>query len=791
MVYKYKVPIQFVVCFMFFLCGGVAAFGQNVDRYKIIKKIDITGNERISAAAIKSTIVTKVGDIYSSETISKDVDAIWSLGFFNEIEVELDQFEGGIKVGFIVLERPVVRNLTFIGCNKIKAKKLKEKVDLLENDDLKLYMLKLDEDKIRDFYHEKGFLFAKVSAEQRPVRGGVEIVYHIDEGPKVRVAKIGFKGNESIEDKILLKYMKTKPKRFPKLLFGGLFEKEEFEDDIERLREYYRAKGWLDAEVGSQIDYSPDKSLMYITVVVNEEERYFVDHITINGQTIFSDNEILNSIQLVDGGPFLLELLEKDLFDLRMIYGEQGFSNVRINEEHYFDPDSTDINVDFNITENERVFIEKIKITGNDKTKDNVIRRQLEFYPGDYLNIAKVKEAQQNLMNTGYFDNESGNPVDLNFEPGSKPNTQNVLIDVKEGRSGMLRFGGGFGANVGIFGDISYTDRNFDILDLPKDLNDLLAGNAFRGAGHVFSIRVAPGLKRQEASLSVFNPAVYDSNYSAGFSLFSFSRKREDYDEKRKGAKINLGKRYNRSLFVGLTPSFEVITINDVDEDLDDTELSRADAPEDVFDVEGDHSKLGAELKASINTRDNPFLPSRGYIAETSLEVAGLDVEIVKYVLSLKKFQTVYNSAKKGKHTLTMSGTLGLVETTSGADVPIFERFFAGGSGSIRGFKFRGASPVEDNQQIGGNVLMLASLEYNFPVVKKFLRGVAFFDAGKADKDIADINLDNFRASAGFGVRISVPILGRATIALDWGFPVVQQDDDEIQRFSFNMGQGG
>lgn len=783
--------IIYIVFFSVSILFSKSAYigAQDVDRYKVIKKIEISGNKRISSAAIKSTIATKEGDIYSSEAVGKDVDAVWSLGFFDSIDVEVEPSEDGIKIIFKVYERPVVKRIIFVGNNKISDKKLRGSIDLLENDDLKHYLLKMDEDKIRKLYHEKGFLFAKVTVEEKIINGETEIIYHIDEGAKVRIAEIGFKGNLSIEDKKLLRVMKTRPKRFPAILFQGLFDKDQFESDIEKVKTYYRQKGWLDAEINWEIGYSSDKMLAFLTVNVDENERYFVDDITTNGQTIFSEKELHDSLQMVEGGPFLLELLEKDIFEMRLLYGEQGFTNVKIEEKHYFNPDDTNVRVIYNIKENERIFIEKIKITGNDKTKDNVIRRQLTFFPGEHLNVSKVRESQQQLINTGYFDNESGAPVSIGFEPGSKPNTQNVLIDVKEGRSGMLRFGGGFGANVGIFGDISYTDRNFDILDLPKDLNDLLSGNAFRGAGHVFSIRVSPGLQRQEATISVFNPSVYDSPYNAGASLFSFSRKREDFDEKRKGGRITIGRRINKYLTVGLTPAFEVITVDDIDTNEEEDENNDI-VPQDVFDVEGDNSKLGAEVKANINTRDNPFLPSKGYVAETSLEVSGLDVDIVKFIIAGRKYQTIYNSPKKGKHIISLGGTAGFIETTSGEDVPIFERFFAGGTGSIRGFRFRGASPIEDGEQVGGNLLLLASLEYNFPIFKDLLRGVTFLDAGKADKDIGDINLDNFRASYGFGMRLSVPIFGRAVISLDYAFPIVQQDGDEVQRFSFNVGQG-
>ncbi|MGR3318965.1 MAG: outer membrane protein assembly factor BamA [Candidatus Anammoxibacter sp.] len=763
---------------------------QDIDRYKFIKEIEIVGNKRISAAAIKSTITTKEGDIYSASAISKDVDAIWSLGFFDSIDVEVEPVEGGIKIIFQVYERLVVKSIRFVGNDRISEKKLKETINLLEHDDLKHYLLKLDEDRIRQLYHKKGFLFADIKVEERIVNGETEITYRIDEGPKVRIAKIIFKGNLSVADKKLLRFVKTSAKRFPTIFFQGLFDKDQFELDIENVRRYYSQKGWLDAEIDWEVEYSSDKKSIFLTVNVIENERYFIDNITVQGQTIFSGKELLHRMQLVEGGPFLLELLDKDIFEMRLIYGEQGFSNVKIDEKHYFNADDTNVSVTYDIKENERVFIERIKITGNDKTKDNVIRRGLTFLPGEYLDISKIRESQQKLINLGYFDRESGAPVSIGFEPGSKPDTQNILIDVKEGRSGTLRFGGGFGANVGIFGDISYTDRNFDIFDFPKDLNDLLSGNAFRGAGHVFSIRLAPGVQRQEATLSVFNPSVYDSPYSAGFSLFSFGRSREDFDEKRKGAKISIGKRLTKSLAVGLTPAYEVITINNLDSD-ERLDVRNIAVPQDVFNVEGDNAKLGVQFTANLSTRDNPFLPSKGYIANASFEVAGLDIDIVKFLISGKKFHTIYDSPKRGKHTLTLGASIGLVETTSGGDVPIFERFFAGGTGSIRGFRFRGASPREDRQQIGGNLLMLGSLEYNFPVFKNLLRGVTFLDAGKADKDIADINLDNFRAAVGFGMRLSVPILGRAVISLDWAFPIVQQDGDELQRFSFNVGQGG
>ena len=781
--------VTFLSIFVLF-CKSDISLAQNIDRYKVIKKIEIRGHKRISTAAINSTITTKVGDVYSSEAISKDVDAIWSLGFFDSIDVEIEQLGIGIKIIFNVYERLVVRNIKFVGNVEIPERKLKASIDLLENDDLRLYLLKLDEDKIRQLYLERGFLFVKIRVEERKSSGAVSIIYHINEGPQIRVKSVDFKGNLSIAKRKLRKLMKTQPKRFPSVFFRGVYDKGTLEVDVERMKAFYRQKGWLDAEIDTAISYSKDRKDMFIAVNVHENERYFVNKISVKGQTIFSEKELLQSLQLVEGGPFLLALLEKDIFEMRLLYGEQGYTKVKIDEKHFFNPNNTDVDIVYNLKENGRIFIEQIKIIGNDKTKDNVIRRQLTFLPGQHLDVSRIRGSQQKLINTGYFDMQSGGPVNISFEPGKKPNGQNVIVDVKEGRSGTLRFGGGFGANVGIFGDISYTDKNFDIFDLPKDLNDLVSGNAFRGAGHVFNIRLAPGLKKQEASISVFNPSVYDSKYSAGVSFFSFGRKREDFDEKRKGASISVGTRINDYMTVGVTPSYEVISVEDVDID-ERFDPGNNIVPDDVFDVEGDNSKLGIVFKTNLSTRNNPFLPSKGYLAEASFEMSTLDVEIWKFTISGQKYHTVYNSRKKGKHTLTIGGTLGMVETFSGEEVPIFERFFAGGTGSIRGFRFRGASPNEDTEQVGGNLLMLGSVEYNFPVIKDMLRAVTFIDAGKADRDIGDFSLGNVRASFGFGARISLPIFGRAVISLDWAFPLLQENRDELQRFSFNVGQGG
>ncbi|GAB61409.1 MAG: outer membrane protein assembly factor BamA [Candidatus Jettenia sp.] len=751
---------------------------------RIIKKVEIKGNQRISTAAIKSSIRVKEGDTYDPQIVSQDVDAIWSMGFFDNIEVELEEIPGGLKLIFAVTERTVIDEIQFDGNEKIKTKKLKKQIEIKEGDYLKHYLLKLDEDKIREFYIKKCFPRVQVQAESKIADGRSIVVFHIDEGPKIRIAKIKFEGNTGFKRKKLLKQMEIRRKRFPTFIFPGRFDKKTFESDINKLKEFYMNNGWLDVEIGWEIAYK-NHNKMYIIIHIKEGERYYVENVKIEGENLFTEEELKEKLKLKEGGPFFLDAVDKDTYQIRLAYGEQGYIGARVEERHTFSSEGTKVNVFFTIDEKDRHYIEKIKILGNDKTRDNVIRRQLTFYPGEKLDTEKIRDSQRRLTNTGYFDMESGVPAGINFEPGSEANKQNILVEVKEGRTGMLRFGGGYGANVGAFGDISYTDRNFDVTDLPKSWNDFLEGNAFRGAGEVLTLRFSPGFQRTEILASLTNPAVFDSPYSAGLSLFSYLRWYREYQQQSSGSRVSLGREIQRDFFVRVSPEFSVINIKRQDE--------KEDTPQDVLDVAGSHLKAGITLSALINRTDNIYAPMRGYEGDSSLEFAGMDVDIVKYKIQTTRYHPLFDVPKWGKHVFMYGGTFGVVESTSGEDVPIFERFFAGGYGSLRGFDYRGVAPVDEKteDQIGGNLLMLMNAEYIVPLYKDIIRAAFFIDSGKADRGISDINFDRFRVSMGVGLRLSIPFLGRSTISIDYGIPVMKEAADEVEAFSFNFGGGG
>lgn len=785
MSYK-QIKIFAIVFVLFFaLDGGKLLNAQgNENISAIVKKIEFKGNSRINSSAIKAAIKTNHGDVYDPKAISQDVDAIWLLGFFDNIEVEVEAYEGGVKVIFLVLERPVVRSIFFAGNAEVKTKKLREGIQIREGDHLKRYLLKLDEDKIREIYQGKGFSNIEVKSEEKKTDGYVNITFRIREGSKIYIKEIAFEGNQTFSSKRLAKIVTTKRRKFPRFIYPGKFDKTKFEEDVDRVKGFYGSGGWLDADVTWKEQYSSDRTKMFVHVSIDEGDRYHVDNVSIKGNKLFTGDEIIGMLELKRGSAFLPESLQKDSQGIRMAYGKQGYLNANVKAEYTYQQVDPKIDITFNVIENERFFIEKVIISGNDKTKDNVIRRNLSFFPGERVDTQKIKRSEQRLTGTGYFDSQSGAASAITYLPGTKYNTKNMIVNVKEGRTGMLRFGGGFGANSGLFGDVSYTDKNFDIFDFPKDMKDFMSGNAFRGGGHTITMRFSPGLDRTEGVFSFNNPAIFDSGYSMGLSANILRRAREDYDEERKGFKMSVGKTVLRGLRLGVTPNFEVIGIQNID----------SDAPNIVKDQEGSSRKLSLELTAMINRLDNRMSPSKGYKITSSLQFSGLDVDMIKFVAKGTKYHTVFNFPDwRGKHVFSYGGTLGVIEATSDEGIPIFENFFAGGANSIRGFAFRGVGPISETdevstEQVGGKVLLLASAEYTLPVYGDMVRGAFFVDTGKADTDTNDLNFSNFRATIGFGFRAKVPFMGNSVVAIDFGFPFIRKDKDDEQAVTFNFG---
>ncbi len=766
--------------FVFCIICGESVQAQEAEKGRVIRQIDIRGNKRIGTAAIKGSIQLREGDLYSPEVVSQDVSSIWAMGYFDDVEVILEDVPEGVKLTFLVTERPVIKAIIFDGNDEMKTGKLENALEFRERDYLKRYLVKLGEDRIKELYLDKGFQFVKVSSTVKKVDRDVEVIYDISEGPRVTVRKVMFEGNKSFTGKKLDKQIKTRRRRFPSFLFKGIFDKEKFNEDKERLKDYYIDKGWLDVSVGGKLTYDKGKEQAIVTFIIDEGERYYVNKIEVKGNRLYSTEALLDDMILYAGGPFLPPVMEEDTRSLRTQYGEQGFVNARVIPKKLFSPAGANLDLVYEIKEGQRHYIEEIKIRGNEKTEDHVIRRELTFFPGDRFDTVKIRDSHEKLMATGYFDRQAPMPVNMLSEQGSQPDRANIIVDVTEGRTGVLRFGGGFGVNSGLFGDISYTDNNFNALDFPKNLHDFLSGDAFRGAGQIFNVKLSPGLKRTEAIISLTNPSVFDSVYSAGGSVFFFTRSWQHYDESRQGTRFTLGRMIKHNLSISVSPEFEDIEIRNV----------KPTAAKIILESKGSRKKLGINVRSIWDTRSPIRSPVKGHILDGDVGVSGLDVDVARFVLSAKKYYKIWDSELLGSHVLGLKFTLGMVTSLSKEKVPVFERFFAGGTGSIRGFTYRGAGPVDKatGETVGGDSLIIYSIEDSFPLYKNVLKGVFFVDVGKAAVGTTDIGFNDMRVSVGPGLRFTLPLFGRMSLGVDFGFVVKKQPTDTTKFVNINIG---
>ncbi len=773
----HRVPATLASLALLLAFASPGALAQEAEG-RIVQELQITGLKTIPKSTVRSAIRITKGVPFAQKVADDDIKRLFALGKFSDIKVRTVAVEGGIKVIYDLAESPVIKQILFKGNDHVSKKALRKEMHLQIGQVLQPHLLKLDEERIEQLYRKKGY--ANVDVRGRSTKKGAVVVFDIQENPRVSVKKIVFIGRKSISKKTLLRQMQTRQRHFPSIIFRGLYDQDKIQSDVFAVQEYYRSQGWLDAVVAHEVRWDALKKNVVFVIRIEEGRRYTVKRIDIKGNTLFATREIRALLKLREGKPFLSQALRDDVASIREIYGEQGYVESKLKYDVITDPTAPQVTIRFRIDEGIRYYVEKIKISGMQRIQDRVIRRELTIFPGDRFDTSLVKDSQRRLRNTGFFDMASADSVAIDNEPGSEPNTKNLLLAVREGKVGDVTFGVGASSNTGIFGDIALTHRNFDIFDTPTSLKDFFTGNAFVGAGQILSLRLRPGRERQDYLLSFQNPSVFDSPYSFGTSAYYRKRYWEDWDERRIGGTLSTGRRLTRDLMSGLTLRYDYITIYNLD----------PGSPADAFAAEGSHNRVGLELSLRYDKRDSRFLPSKGHMVDASIEGTTTGVKVVRFQTSATKYFTVWNFRGWGKHILSTRGSFGVVWGYSGK-TPIFERFWAGGSGSLRGFDYRGVGPVDKNTRdaIGGEYMLLAGAEYSVPIYRRYARAHTFLDTGTVEMQLSDL-VSEIRAAWGVGMELRFPMFNWMPIVFDFGFPLIQQKDDQTRMFTFTIGSG-
>ncbi|HEX4589490.1 MAG TPA: BamA/TamA family outer membrane protein, partial [Gemmataceae bacterium] len=463
-----------------------------------------------------------------------------------------------------------------------------------------------------------------------------------------------------------------------------------------------------------------------------------------------------------------------DIKNIKALYGNAGYMVTPKEEIYYTGPG--EVSVQYTVQERCPWTVGQIIVAGNEVTRQNVILRQVPLYPGQVLQTPELQAAEANLARLGIFETnaETGvHPTVTVIDPDSENPVKDVLVQVQEAPTGSFLLGVGVNSDAGLSGSIVLNERNFDITRVPLSLDELLSGRAFRGAGQEFRLEAVPGTQFQRYTASFREPYLFDSQYSLGTSGYYYTRGYNEYDEQRIGGRVVLGRKFGPNWSGNIAFRAEDVEIYNVPFYF----------PPDITKFSGMHSLFGARFSVTRDTRDSYLRPTEGSQLELGYEECFGSYTFPLFSIEGSKYFTTYQRPDgSGRHVLAFrSQTM-----FAGENTPIYERFYAGGFRSLRGFEFRGVGPFEEGLNVGGTFAFLNSVEYQIPVLasdKLFM--VGFVDSGTVERTV---EIKDYRVTAGFGLRIQVPMFGPVPIALDFGFPIVKGPQDKTQVFSFWLG---
>ncbi|MDD5449681.1 MAG: outer membrane protein assembly factor BamA [Candidatus Omnitrophica bacterium] len=738
-------------------------------KQKTIAVIMVKGNKAISSATILSKIKSKPGDVFSQDQLNGDLKRLFSLGFFTDISIETEDTEGGVTVTFVVVERPLISQIVFTGNKALRADKLIKEIKSAENEMLDETKLKGDIEQIKTVYKKRGFqqVEARYELSLDKEKNTAKVTIIIDEKTRLKIKRIDFIGNKNILTKELRKSISTRPDG---LFTSGYLKEDTLETDLEKLKYLYEARGFLDAKITHQIQYDPTGHWIVLRIEIDEGKKYVVGDITITGNKTFPEWEIRSRLTMVRSRPFSQTALRQDISNIQQFYYQKGYMLADVNGAPALDPQTGKINITYTIVENELIYIDKIRIKGNVKTKDVVIRRELRAYPGEKFDGDKLKRSKERLYNLGFFEE-----VIFNTEPGTAPNKQDLVVTVKETKTGEFSFGGGFSSVEQLVGFVSVTQKNFDLFNFPT----------FTGDGQQLRLVGEFGTIRKNYELSWTEPWILDMPLLFGIDAYNRTRLRRTglgygFDEVRQGGDLRFGKEITEYLTGTAMYILEDVDISDVS----------PDASSDLIAEEGKNRISKAVFGLTQDRRDNIYNPGRGYLVSGSAEYASSflsgDKEFTKYTSTAELYFTHFE-----KLVLELHGRAGIADAFGNSTkVPIYERFYAGGSGTIRGYRERRIGPKDPNSNdpIGGEAMLIGNVEYTFPIYEQILKGAVFYDIGNVWAKWDDFGNGSFKSGVGVGVRVKTPI---GPLRLDFGYPLSKvEGEKKTGRFHFTVSQG-
>lgn len=747
------------------LTPGAISLAQVADGGKSIAeiRIEIEGPLTIGEAFVRENLQVEVGAAYNSGSIDKSIRNLMATGLVDDIRVLLDTDHSdpdSVALLFRVATKPRIAEIRFEGNDEISRRKL-EKV-ILSEAGKQLDEADIDADRraIRDLYLDKGYWNSRVDVELLRDEGAraATVLFKIVEKEKRKIRKIVFNGNEHLSSRFLRKQMETAPWRFWRFWSKrSKYRPAVLEEDVEALLAAYRDEGFLDVSIEQDDVQIIEKGEGALDLVVNlaEGRRSYVGKITVTGNAILSAEEVLNEVDLREGEPYSPTTLSEDRRRIRERYGRDGYLDARVTAVRKPNLETGRIDVTFDVTENNRFKVNSVLVRGNDKTRTIAIVRELALAPGEIFDLQRLETSEARLRNTRFFQK-----VDLDDEPiptqdpELRRSRRNLVVSVKEGRTGHVSFGVGFSTLERAMMYAEFRQGNFDLFRWRGP-------HRLQGDGQKFRLRLKLGSRSSEARLAFEEPWFLNRRLAAGFEVF---REKSDYyssfyDEMRAGFEVYVRRRLFELVEGRLFYSWEDVKIDDVS----------SNAPGFIKNEDLAISKFGLVL--SRDTRDNILFPTEGSLVTLQKEFAGGpfggDADYGRFELSGARFIRTTESLEQVLSLVARAGTLGRYDGDD-ANVPFFEKFFLGGPYSLRGWDYRDAGPLESGEPTGGNSFAYLGAEYTFKIAEP-LRFAVFYDAGYLNSSDFDFDPSDWYDNWGLGLRIMV--MGMP-LRFDLGFPL-------------------
>lgn len=746
----------------------------------IVEKIEIISpkDETVSEQLVLSRMKLHEGSRFSNELLSDDVKSLYESGFFSNVNCETIASGRNVILKVHVKGQPIIRRVVFKGNSEFETEDLVEKIELVAGKLLNMKTLASDKAALLAIYEDKSYYGTEINVETETMLDGqADVVWEIKEQKRYKVGDVTFVGNSSVESGELKDLIVTEESWFSYIFPVGFINKAAFDEDKRQIVKRYTDAGFLEAEV-TDIVTKVDGDFLDVQFVVEEGDRFKVRNITIDGTEKWSGDELLTMYFEALGKSKLASLTKGEFYDanaerrltdmIKSKYYREGYISLKVRSAHNkFRGLDNEVDVILTVKEGVEAKIRDVNIRGNSVTKDHVIRREVALLPGALADKRLVEATQRRLMNLNYFETVDVIPVAT-----SREGEKDLDISVTEKSTGQFMVGAGFSTEDDIIASVELSQANFDLFDSPR----------FSGGGQKMRLRLQAGSTTNEFMLAFTEPWLYNKPLSLNTNFYVRGRHYDEYSQRSTGTNWSISQKMDMKYWRQTTGFIvEQVKIKNIDDN----------ACQEIQDEEGRYNVVRLYQQWSRNSTDHFRFPTRGSKFSTRVdlqaEALGAYNSSYKFDINYSKF---FRIAPESDWVLKLGARVAQVSSISGDEPAIFDRYFAGGPGTVRGFKFREVGPVGqnggDDDPIGGQSMFTATAQLRIPIVDA-VHFVTFADAGNVWADDWGYSIDEMNASVGIGFRLNVGI----PITIDYGWPILTDQthlEDAKGRLHFNIG---